>query len=99
MMSKIRELHRELCVRRMDKETLHATAAIVADPNASSTYVRFGAGIAGLGRINKEIVFADSWIHQGDKIAEWRHGSAMCDEVLILGYVVRAFGKARYNPA
>ena len=84
MMSKIRALHRDLCVLRIDKEILHNATAIVADQNASSKYVRFSDGIAGLGRIDRATVFADSWIHQGDQIAEWRHGSAMCAEVLIL---------------
>ena len=84
MMSKIRALHRDLCVLRIDKQILHKSTAIVADQNASSKYVRFSEGITGLGRISKDIVFADSWLHPEDQIAEWRHGSAICAEVLIL---------------
>jgi len=60
MMSKIRALHGDLCVLRIDKEILHNAIAIVADQNASIKYVRFSDGIAGLGRINSETVFADS---------------------------------------
>ena len=91
MMSKIRALHRDLCVLRIDKQILHNATAIVADQNASSKYVRFSQGIAGLSRINKDMVFADSWLHPEDQIAEWRHGSAMCAEVLILDRIQPKF--------
>jgi hypothetical protein len=83
MMSKIRARHRELCVLRIDKSILLLGTAIVADQNASSKYVRFSAGVAGLRRMDKETVFAADWRHPGDQIAEWRHGSAMCAEVLV----------------
>ena len=83
MMSKIRGRHRELCVLRIDKSILHEETAIVADQNASSKYVRFSAGLAGLRRMDKETVFVEDWRHPGDQIAEWRHGSAMCAEVLL----------------
>jgi len=82
-MSKIRARHRELCVLRIDKSILLEETAIVADQNASSKYVRFSPGLAGLRRIDKETVFAEDWRHPGDQIAEWRHGSAMCAEVLL----------------
>jgi hypothetical protein len=91
MMSKIRGRHRDLCVLRIDKRILQDATAIVADQNASSKYVRFSAGIAGLGRINKDIVLADSWLHPEDQIAEWRHGSAMCAEVLVLNRIPPEF--------
>lgn len=91
MMSKIRTSHRDLCVLRIDKQILHDTTAIVADQNASSKYARFSEVIAGLRRINKDSVFADSWLHPEDQIAEWRHGSATCAEVLILDSIPPKF--------
>jgi hypothetical protein len=96
MMSKIRARHRDICVLRVDKQILLNPTAIVADQNASSKYVRFSDGIAGLGRINKETVFAESWLHPQDQIAEWRHGSAMCAEVLILDLIRPVFIKGVY---
>jgi hypothetical protein len=85
MMSKVTygTPHKELCVIRVDKSILHFPSAVVADQNASSEYVRFSGGIAALRLIDKAIVFARSWKHPGDQIREWRHGSAMCAEVLI----------------
>ena len=91
MMSKIREHHRGLCVLRLDRRILNHSTAIVSDQNASSKYVRFSEVIAGLGRIDKDTVFADSWIYPEDQISEWRHGSAMCAEVLILDRILPNF--------
>jgi len=87
MMFKINHLHEELCILRIDKRILHDPSVVIADQNASSHYCRFGSGLGGLDRIDHETVFADSWIHAGDQIAEWRHGSQMCAEVLVLNAV------------
>jgi hypothetical protein len=96
MMSKLRHLHQDLCVLRIDKSVLLYPTTIVADQNASSGYVRFGSGVAGLSRIEKDIVFARDWRHPGDEIAEWRHGSQVCAEVLIWERVPPKFIKGAY---
>ncbi len=82
-MFKIRQLHRDLCVIRIKKEILAHPNTVIADQNASSNYVRFSSGRDGLRLIDKNTIFARSWKHPDDQIAEWRHGSAMCAEVLI----------------
>lgn len=83
MMFKINSSHQDLCVIRVDKQILKDQRAVIADQNASSNYVRFAPGRDGLRLIDKNTVFARSWKHPNDQIAEWRHGAAMCAELLI----------------
>ena len=87
MMYKRQHMHRELCVLRVDKRIIQDPRAIVADMNASSAYVRFGSGVSGLKKIDKEVIFARHWTHPGDPIAQMRHGAEMCAEVLLLDVV------------
>lgn len=96
MMYKRKDQHRELCVVRVDKTILQNPSAVVADQNACTNYVRFGSGIDGLKLIDKDMVFAQYWNHPGDQIASWRHGAAMCAEVLILDCVQPAYIKGVY---
>ena len=72
MMYKRKELHRDLCVIRVSKDILGLPTVIISDQNASSKYVRFSNAAVGLLRIDKDQVFASSWTHKGDQIAEWR---------------------------
>ena len=87
MMYKRKDTHRELCVIRVDKRILNHPTAIVADQNACSGYARFAGGTTGLGRIDKDTVYAEYWTHSGDQIATWRHKAARCAEVLVLDSV------------
>lgn len=83
MMFKIKDRHEELAVIRVAKGVIGHPGAIVADQNASSDRVRFSGGVDGLSRIEKAYVFARYWNHPDDQIESWRHGSAMCAEVLV----------------
>jgi hypothetical protein len=83
MLFKIKGKHAELCVLRISTEVLDLPGAVVSDQNASSKYVRFDPVGAGLARLNRELIFAESWKHPHDQIEEWRHGSIKCAEVLV----------------
>jgi hypothetical protein len=85
MLSKIKYDHGDLdiCVMRISLDVLDLPGVVVASQNASSDYARFAAAPDGLGLIDKDMVFASSWKHPNDQIAEWRHGSIMCAEVLV----------------
>ena len=83
MMFKRKDIHSKLCVIRVDKSILTAPNVVVSDQNASSGYVRFGSGVAGLMKLDKDTIFARYWTHPNDQIAQIRHGSAMCAEVLV----------------
>jgi hypothetical protein len=96
MMYKRKENHRELCVIRVDKSILNHPTAIVTDQNACSDYVRFAGRTMGLGRIDKDTVFAEYWTHPNDQIATWRHRAAMCAEVLVLDSVPPTYIKGVY---
>lgn len=80
---KSNHLHDTLCVLRVNTGVLDLPNVVIADENAASDYVRFTPAPTGLANIVREIVFAESWKHPGDQIAEWRHGSATCAEVLV----------------
>jgi hypothetical protein len=73
----------EVCVLRIDADVLDLPDVIIADRNAASDYVRFRRAPGGLARIDSATVFSESWLHPGDQVAEWRHRSAMCAEVLV----------------
>lgn len=45
--------------------------------------MRFAAVPAGLAIIDRGLVFAEYWTHPEDQIAEWRHKSIKCAEVLV----------------
>jgi acetyltransferase-like isoleucine patch superfamily enzyme len=83
MLYRRRADHRNLCVLRVRTEVLDIDGVVVADRNASSDHVRFGAAPDALAIVDREMVFARYWTHPGDPIAEWRHKSIKCAEVLV----------------
>lgn len=85
MLSKIKYTHGDLgvCVLRVSLDVLDLPGVVVASQNASSDYARFAPAPDGLELIDKDMIDARSWKHPGDRIAEWRHGSVMCAEVLV----------------
>lgn len=85
MLSKIKFKHGDLgiCVLRVSLDVLDLPGVVVASQNASSGYARFAAAPDGLANIDRDMVFAESWKHPGDQIAEWRHGSVINAEVLV----------------
>ena len=75
--------HQTLCVLKVDPAILDLQGVVITDQNASSKYRRFLPSPSGLSSIDRDFVFAESWTHPGDQILEWRHGSAVCAEVLV----------------
>lgn len=73
----------DVCVLRVQPDVVDMPNVVIADQNAASDYVRFADASAGLALIDQDTVFAEYWTHPGDQIAEWRHKSAMCAEVLV----------------
>ena len=83
MMYKRRNHRDNLCVLQICKEVLKLQNVVLTDQNAASKYVSFYKSPQGLHSINFDMVFADKWKHPEDQIAEWRHSSAKCAEVLV----------------
>lgn len=67
----------------MHPDVIDLPQAVIADQNAARDYVRFADASVGLALVHRDTVFAEYWTHPGDQIAEWRHRSAMCAEVLV----------------
>lgn len=86
MMWVLRNQHDDLCVLRVGKDVLHLPGVVVTDCNASSDHVRFGDGVSGLARVDRELVFAEYWTDP-DPIAYYRRKSAKCAEVLVPDFV------------
>lgn len=82
MMSRRRNEASTLCVLRVSTEILKIPGAVITDQNAVSKYVKFSAPDQ-LKFVDLDYVFAANWKHPDDQIAEWRHSSAKCAEVLI----------------
>jgi hypothetical protein len=98
MMFKVKAIHGidSLCVLSVSPDVLDLEGAIIADQNAASGFVRFYPAPEGLSVIDHARVFAESWIHVDDQIAEWQHKSAMCAEVLVPRSVEPTFLKCGY---
>lgn len=75
--------HHELCVLRISGSVLELPGVVIADRNASSDHTRFGPAPAALELLDRETLFAEVWTHPDDQIAEWRHKSIKCAEVLV----------------
>lgn len=71
-----------LCVLRVSTAVLKIQGAVITDQNAAGKYVRFLAP-AQWRQLDFDDIFALSWKHPDDQIAEWRHKSRKCAEVLI----------------
>jgi len=75
--------HQALCVLRVKPDVVDLGNVVIADRNASSDHARFGAAPAALVIVDHDLVFARYWTHPEDPIAEWRHKSIKCAEVLV----------------
>jgi hypothetical protein len=95
MLYKRRADHETLCVLRVTTDIMDLADVVVADQNASSDYVRFGAPSAALPRIDYSLVFAESWIHD-DPIETMRHRSIKCAEVLVPNRVAPQYVMGAY---
>jgi hypothetical protein len=82
MLSRLRSQHNDLCVLRINSSVLDLPNVVITSQNASSDYVRFYPSPGGLDYLDKDMVFAESWIHD-NQIDEWRHKSIKCAEVLV----------------
>lgn len=71
-----------LCVLRIATDVAHEKGVVFTDCNAASGYVRFlHPSQARL--LNFDAIFALDWRHPDDEIAEIRHRSQKCAEVLV----------------
>jgi len=98
MLSKIKFKHGDLgiCVLRVSCDVLDLPGVVIASQNASSGYARFAPSPGGLGRIDKDLVFARSWKHPDNQKAEWSHGSIINAEVLVPDVVPPEYIKGAY---
>jgi hypothetical protein len=78
--------HLDLCVLRVDSGVLDLPGVVVTDGNASSDYVRFASGPAGLVIIDRERTFAEYWTDP-NPFEYYRKKSAKCAEVLVSDHV------------
>jgi hypothetical protein len=82
MLYKLKDLHAELCILKIDKEVLNLQDVVVTDGNASADYTAFAPSPAGLSKIDYSLVFAEYWTDR-DPIIEKRKKRAKCAEVLV----------------
>jgi hypothetical protein len=71
-----------LCVLRISTDVQHEKGVVFTDCNAASGYVRF-LGPSQTRFLNFDAIFALDWRHPEDEIAEIRHRSQKCAEVLV----------------
>lgn len=74
----------DLCVLCVSLDILKVEGVVLADCNASSNYVRFLPPSPAYDRfLDFDDIFALNWRHPDDPIAEHRHRSRKCAEVLV----------------
>jgi hypothetical protein len=84
MMYKRKENVADLCVLSVSLDVLKVEGVVLADCNASSDYVRFLPPKPAYDRfLDFDDIFALNWTHPDDPIAEMRHRSRKCAEVLV----------------
>ena len=71
-----------LCVLCVSTSVLSLPGTVITDQNAASDYVRFLA-LSQWQLLDWDLIFATDWRHPDDQIAEWRHKSRKCAEVLV----------------
>ena len=82
MLYKRRPEAASLCVLRISTDVQHDEGVVFTDCNAASGYVRFlHPSQARL--LDFDAIFALDWRHPNDEIAEIRHRSQKCAEVLV----------------
>jgi len=82
MLYKRKEQAANLCVLCVSIEVLELDGVVIADCNASSNYVRF-LPPSNWRLLEFDDIFALNWIHPDDPIAQLRHRSRKCAEVLV----------------
>jgi hypothetical protein len=84
MMYKRKADAEDLCVLCVSLDVLKVEGVVLADCNASSNYVRFLPPSPAYERfLDFDDIFALDWRHPDDPIAEMRHKSRKCAEVLV----------------
>ena len=83
--------HEELCILRVSELVLDIPGTVIADANASSGYVRFGASPQALVNVDQELTFAEDWTNPDDPIDGFRRKSKKCAEVLVPDMVQAKF--------
>lgn len=82
MMYKRLGQHFELCVLRVNTDVLDLSAVVIADGNAASDYTGFWPSPAGLEKVDRDLVFAESWT-DSDPIVKWRRARVRSAEALV----------------
>jgi hypothetical protein len=96
MLFRLKNLHLNLCVLRISTGVLDIAGVVVTDGNAAADHPRWFSATRGIASLDKDMVFADVWLHPGDPVAYYRHKSLKCAEVLVPdkvtpGYVLGAY--------
>lgn len=89
MMYKRKDIHREICILRINPAILDKPNVIISDKNASSDYVRFYSPKE-LDKLDGALIFSNDW-RNNDYYEYRKRKSATCAEVLVLGSVVPKF--------
>lgn len=71
-----------LCILRVSLDVFKIDGTVLADQNASSSYVRFFPPAA-LHQLQLDQIYAADWRHPGNPIDYYRHKSQKCAEVLV----------------
>lgn len=82
MMYKLKDNCDTLCVLKVSKQILSINGVVITDGNAGSGWSVFKHPTE-MNSLDFNVIFAQSWIHQDDKIATITHKRSMCAEVLV----------------
>ncbi len=81
MMYLRKDQHQELCVLQISPTVLGLNNVVIADGNAASGPTAFWPSPSGLGKVDKDTVFAEWWTDP-DLFTQWENKRVKCAEVL-----------------
>lgn len=84
-----------MCVLSVAVDVLGLQGTVISDQNAASDWARF-LSPAQWELLDFDAIFAMNWKHPDDQIAEWRHKSRKCAEVLVPQRVESRFLRGAY---
>jgi len=84
-----------LTVLSVSIEVLRLPGTVISDQNAASDYARFLSPDQWQ-LLDFDAIYASNWKHPEDQIAEWRHKSRKCAEVLVPHRIESQFLRGAY---
>jgi len=83
MMYVLKRRHTELVVLRLRPDVLDIPESLISNMNAARKEAKLLASPDGISVLDKDMVYANSWVHPNDYARYYQHKGVKCAEVLV----------------